>query len=117
MAAYERLARQEVNGRTDFFCCIIAHCQQAIEKAVKGFLVWHGATFPFTHQIVDWVFHTRGQKKYKKLLQQRLQPTILASAMTVEQFAPTPELKLNTEYPYLAHDEILRCAQNDKNQI
>ena len=25
----------------------------------------------------------------------------LAAAMIVEQFAPTPEMKLNTEYPYL----------------
>ncbi|MBI1927803.1 HEPN domain-containing protein [Candidatus Poribacteria bacterium] len=102
VAAYGQLARGEVNGRTDFFCCIIAHCQQAIEKAVKGFLIGYGATFPFTHQIIDWVFHTRGQKKYKRFLQRRLQPMILTAAMRVEQFAPTPETKLNTEYPYLA---------------
>ncbi len=27
------------------------HCQQAVEKAMKGFLVWHERTFPRTHDL------------------------------------------------------------------
>ncbi len=27
------------------------HCQQAIEKALKGFLVWHDESFPKTHDL------------------------------------------------------------------
>jgi HEPN domain-containing protein len=29
------------------------HCQQAAEKALKGFLAWHGRTFRKTHNIVE----------------------------------------------------------------
>jgi HEPN domain-containing protein len=27
------------------------HCQQAVEKALKGFLVWHDRPFPKTHDL------------------------------------------------------------------
>ena len=27
------------------------HCQQAVEKYIKGFLCWRGSTFPFTHDL------------------------------------------------------------------
>ena len=27
------------------------HCQQAVEKALKGYLHWHGRSFPKTHQL------------------------------------------------------------------
>lgn len=27
------------------------HCQQAVEKALKGFLVWHDQPFPKTHDL------------------------------------------------------------------
>lgn len=29
------------------------HCQQAVEKYVKGFLAWHGKNFPFTHDLTQ----------------------------------------------------------------
>jgi HEPN domain-containing protein len=29
------------------------HCQQAVEKYLKGFLVFHGRDFPFTHDLSE----------------------------------------------------------------
>lgn len=31
------------------------HCQQAAEKYLKGFLVFHGKNFPFSHNLADLV--------------------------------------------------------------
>jgi HEPN domain-containing protein len=31
------------------------HCQQAAEKFIKAFLVFHGKQFPFTHNLADLV--------------------------------------------------------------
>jgi HEPN domain-containing protein len=27
------------------------HCQQAVEKSLKAFLIFHGVAFPFTHDL------------------------------------------------------------------
>ncbi|MBA2432147.1 MAG: HEPN domain-containing protein [Chthoniobacterales bacterium] len=35
----------------------IYHCQQAAEKAVKAFLIWHDQVFPKTHEIGSLVEH------------------------------------------------------------
>ena len=31
------------------------HCQQAAEKFIKAFLIYHGKSFPFTHNLADLV--------------------------------------------------------------
>ena len=31
------------------------HCQQAVEKFIKAFLVFHGKQFPFSHNLADLV--------------------------------------------------------------
>ncbi len=31
------------------------HCQQAVEKYLKAFLVYHGKNFPFSHNLADLV--------------------------------------------------------------
>jgi HEPN domain-containing protein len=31
------------------------HCQQAVEKFLKAYLVYHGEKFPFTHNLADLV--------------------------------------------------------------
>lgn len=31
------------------------HCQQASEKSLKAFLIFHGKRFPFTHNLADLV--------------------------------------------------------------
>ena len=87
--------------RNEFLCCIVAHCQQAIEKAVKGLLLQRGATFQFTHQIIDWIFHTPGYANYRQLLRRKLQPEVLSAALAIERLAPTPDTAKNTEYPYI----------------
>ena len=35
----------------DFGRVVVYHCQQAAEKAVKGFLTWHGVRFGRTHDL------------------------------------------------------------------
>lgn len=47
LAAARRLAAR----RSPLLDAAIYHCQQAAEKAVKGFLVFQGDTFPKTHDI------------------------------------------------------------------
>ena len=44
-AALLRVADSRLAGSALF------HCQQAAEKALKGFLTWHGRTFRKTHNI------------------------------------------------------------------
>src|SRR5690349_11152942 len=34
---------------------VVYHCQQAFEKALKAFLVWHGQPVPRTHALPDLV--------------------------------------------------------------
>lgn len=47
LAAAQKLA----TGSSDFLDVAIYHCQQAAEKAVKGFLVFHDQPFEKTHDI------------------------------------------------------------------
>ena len=42
-----------VSSREDLLETAIYHCQQAAEKAVKGFLVFHGIAFQKTHDIAE----------------------------------------------------------------
>ncbi|MDQ2787887.1 MAG: HEPN domain-containing protein [Chloroflexota bacterium] len=44
-------ARRLAIGPNSYLDTAIYHCQQAAEKAVKGFLVFHNRDFPKTHDI------------------------------------------------------------------
>jgi len=44
-------ARRAVTGQPPFYDVAVYHCQQAAEKAVKAFLVYHSIPFEKTHDI------------------------------------------------------------------
>ena len=44
-------ARRLAAKRSPFLDTAVYHCQQAAEKALKGFLVFQGDMFPKTHDI------------------------------------------------------------------
>ena len=44
-------ARRAATGKPPFYDVAVYHCQQAAEKAVKGFLVHHGRPYEKTHDI------------------------------------------------------------------
>lgn len=44
-------ARKLAAGHDPLLDTAIYHCQQAVEKTLKGFLVWHDQRFPKTHDI------------------------------------------------------------------
>ncbi|MDQ6834413.1 MAG: HEPN domain-containing protein, partial [Chloroflexota bacterium] len=44
-------ARRLASGPNPYLDTAIFHCQQAAEKAVKGFLIFHNRDFPKTHDI------------------------------------------------------------------
>ena len=46
-------ARFELTAEPPFLEDIAFHAQHAIEKAVKGFLCWHGQVFRKTHNLVE----------------------------------------------------------------
>lgn len=46
------LAAQTESPPLDTVCF---HCQQAAEKLIKAFLVFHGKSFPFSHNLADLV--------------------------------------------------------------
>ena len=46
------LAAQTDSPPLDTVCF---HCQQASEKSLKAFLIFHGKRFPFTHNLADLV--------------------------------------------------------------
>ena len=46
------LAAQTESPPLDTVCF---HCQQASEKFIKAFLIFHGKQFPFTHNLADLV--------------------------------------------------------------
>jgi HEPN domain-containing protein len=51
-AQHDLLAAQKLSDDPDIYADIVLyHCQQAGEKAVKGFLVLHNQAFPRTHDI------------------------------------------------------------------
>jgi HEPN domain-containing protein len=47
MAAHDR------DADPPFLEDVVFHSQQAVEKALKGFLTWHGVTFRKTHNLVE----------------------------------------------------------------
>ncbi len=55
-----RHAREDLTGaevlmtaRSPLLKLALFHCQQAVEKALKGFLVWHEKSFARTHNLVS----------------------------------------------------------------
>jgi HEPN domain-containing protein len=48
LASSERLLLQPA-----FPAEVVFHCQQAAEKALKGFLVWHNQPFRKTHDLIE----------------------------------------------------------------
>jgi HEPN domain-containing protein len=44
-------ARRLARGREPYFDTAIYHCQQAVEKAIKGWLVYHDQPFQKTHDL------------------------------------------------------------------
>ena len=48
-----RAAEFELTARPPLTADIVFHAQQAVEKAIKGFLSWHDRTFRKTHNLVE----------------------------------------------------------------
>lgn len=46
-------AKVDVSAGPTLFGDAAFHCQQAVEKAIKGFLCWHDVTFRKTHDLVE----------------------------------------------------------------
>jgi HEPN domain-containing protein len=55
----------------------VYHCQQAFEKALKGFLVWHSQPVPRTHALPDLV-----------ILCQQIDPAFATLAVSAAQITP-----------------------------
>jgi HEPN domain-containing protein len=48
-----RAAEFELTAQPPLTADIVFHAQQAVEKAIKGFLSWHDRTFRKTHNLVE----------------------------------------------------------------
>lgn len=48
-----RAAAHDLRAEPPLVEASVFHCQQAAEKAMKGFLTWHGRTFRKTHDLVE----------------------------------------------------------------
>lgn len=46
-----RVAQTLISLKTEHFESVVFHCQQAVEKALKGYLAFHKIRFPKTHDI------------------------------------------------------------------
>jgi HEPN domain-containing protein len=46
-----KAAEQLLRASPDLFGAAVFHCQQAAEKAMKGFLAWHDVPFRKTHDL------------------------------------------------------------------
>jgi len=51
LAALDFEAAVRLAEDADFGRVVVYHCQQAAEKAIKGFLTWHGVRFGRTHDL------------------------------------------------------------------
>lgn len=52
-ASDRRAAEHALTARPPLFSDSTFHCQQAAEKAMKGFLAWHNVPFRRVHQVAD----------------------------------------------------------------
>ena len=48
-----RAARHDLVAEPPLLSDALFHCQQAVEKALKGFLAWHDEPFRKTHNLVE----------------------------------------------------------------
>ena len=48
-----RAARHDLVAEPPLLSDALFHCQQAVEKALKGFLTWHDEPFRKTHNLVE----------------------------------------------------------------
>ena len=46
-------ATLDLTARTKLAADVVFHAQQAVEKALKGFLTWHSCTFRKTHSLEE----------------------------------------------------------------
>jgi HEPN domain-containing protein len=45
--------QREASDVPDFLWDVMFHCQQSVEKSLKGFLVWHDIKFKRTHDLAE----------------------------------------------------------------
>lgn len=48
-----KAARHDLTASPPLLSDVVFHCQQAIEKILKGFLMWHGLPFRKTHSLEE----------------------------------------------------------------
>ncbi len=108
---YRELLTDPHNQSHQFCACVVMHAQQSIEKAIKGLLIHRGISFPFSHQILQWISHERAALPIRPTLRRWLREDFTA-ALQVESFAPSLEEQgrhpryfyllagRNTEYPF-----------------
>ena len=48
-----RAARIDLDAKPPLLEDALFHCQQAVEKALKGFLAWHDVSFRKTHSLEE----------------------------------------------------------------
>jgi HEPN domain-containing protein len=48
-----RAAKHDLSASPPILADVVFHCQQAVEKAFKGFLMWHGVSFRKTHSLEE----------------------------------------------------------------
>ncbi|MFA4904273.1 MAG: HEPN domain-containing protein [Desulfobaccales bacterium] len=48
-----KAARHDFTASPPLLSDVVFHCQQAIEKILKGFLMWHGLPFRKTHSLEE----------------------------------------------------------------
>lgn len=99
--AYKALLADSQDPRSPFCACVVMHAQQSIEKAIKGLLIHRSIFFPFTHQILRWIFQERAALPIRDTLRRRLGEDFSA-ALQVEALAPSLEEQgRHPRYPYL----------------
>lgn len=92
-------ARNDLKASTPFTGSSAFHCQQAVEKALKGFLTWHDQPFRKTHEIRELAAQTIA-------LVPGLEPLLL-EASTLTPFATVFRYPGETEEPTV--DEALEA--------
>ncbi|MBU4270591.1 MAG: HEPN domain-containing protein [Planctomycetes bacterium] len=81
------------------------HGQQAVEKALKAFLVYHGVDFPWTHQIgplLDLCIEQNGS--FSRLVTAAVPLTEYAVRFRYPFFSPPPSLEQARAALATAHD-------------
>ena len=56
-AEHDLIAAERASAPPPVRDIVVFHCQQALEKALKGFLTWHDRPFTKTHNLLTLVEH------------------------------------------------------------